>query len=91
MELFLISFAFLLGGFGAELFLLHLTKSKWKWLRALPLLPVAGLWILAWQDYHRPFMFIGLQGIVVFADIAAGFLILFGCGLAWLVFRRWKR
>ena len=91
MELILLALAFLLGGFGVELLLLHVTSTKGKWLRALPLLAVAGLWILAWQDYHRPGMFIGLREIVVFADIAAGFLVLAGWGLAWPVFRRWKR
>lgn len=87
MELILIALAFLLGSFGVELFLLHLTKSKRKWLRALPLLAVAGLWVLAWIDYNRPTFFIGLNGLAAFVDVAASILILLGCGLAWLVFR----
>lgn len=90
MELILIALAFLLGGFSVELFLLHLTKSKWKWLRALPLLAVAGLWWLAWIDYNRPTFFIGLNGLAAFVDVAASVLILLGCGLARLVFHWMK-
>lgn len=88
MELILMALAFLLGGFGVELFFLHLAKSKW--LRALPLLAVAGLWWLAWIDYNRPTFFIGLNGLAAFVDVAASILILLGCGLAWLVFHRMK-
>ena len=90
MELLLIALAFLLGGVGIELFLLRLTRSKWKWLRALPLLAVGGLWWLAWIDYNRPTFFIGLNELAAFVDVAAGILILLGCGLAWLVFHRMK-
>ena len=85
MELILMALAFLLGGFGVELFFLHLTKSKW--LRALPLMAVAGLWWLAWID---PTLFIGLNELAAFVDVAASILILLGCGLAWLVFHRMK-
>ena len=88
MELILLALAFLAGGFLAELLLLHLTKSRWKWLRALPLLAVAGLWWLAWIDYNRPTFFIGMNELAAFVDVAAGTLILFGCGLAWLMFHR---
>ena len=90
MELILMALAFLLGGFGVELFLLHLTKSTWKWLRALPLLAVAGLWLYGWYMFKQPSMFGNLSDLEGLAALIAGTLILLGCGLAWLVFHRMK-
>lgn len=88
MELILMALAFLLGGFGVELFFLHLTKSKW--LRALPLLAVAGLWLYGWYMFKQPSMFGNLSDLEGLAALIAGGLILLGCGLAWLVFHRMK-
>ena len=88
MELILMALAFLLGGFGVELFFLHLTKSKW--LRALPLLAVAGLWLYSWYMFKQPSMFGNLSDLEGLAALIAGGLILLGCGLAWLVFHRMK-
>ena len=88
MELILMALAFLLGGFGVELFFLHLTKSKW--LRALPLLAVAGLWLYGWYMFKQPSMFGNLSDLEGLAALIAGGLILLGCGLSWLVFHRMK-
>lgn len=88
MELILMALAFLLGGFGVELFFLHLTKSKW--LRALPLLAVVGLWLYGWYMFKQPSMFGNLSDLEGLAALIAGTLILLGCGLAWLVFHRMK-
>ncbi len=87
MELILIALAFLLGGFIVELFLLHLTKSTWKWLRALPLLAVAGLWLYGLYIFKQPSMFGNLSDLEGLAALIAGTLILLGCGLAYLIFR----
>lgn len=91
MELILLALAFWAGGFLAELLLLRLTRTKWKVLRALPLLVVVGLWWLAWIDYNRPTFFIGMNELAAFVDVAAGTLILLGYGLAGLVFHRKKK
>ena len=79
MELILLALGFFLGGLLAELFLLHCTKTRMKWLRFLPLAAVAWLWVSAWQNYHYSHaLFIGLSELAALADAIAGGLVLLG-------------
>ena len=84
LELILFALAFLLGGFGVELLLLRLTREKWKGLRLLPLLAVAGLCVYAWNVFRTPSMFGGLGDLEGVAALIAAVLVLLGWGLAQL-------
>lgn len=91
MELILLALDFFLGGLLVELFLLHCSKTRMKWLRFLPLTAVAWLWVSAWQNYHHSHaLFIGLNEFSALADIIAGLLILLGWGIAWGIYKRKK-
>lgn len=78
MELILLALGFFLGGLLAELFLLHCTKTRMKWLRFLPLAAVAWLWGLAWTQSQDHSMFAGLSGLAALAHAIAGGLVLLG-------------
>lgn len=84
MELILLALAIFLGGLVVQLWLLHLTKTRMKWLRFLPLAAPAGMCILAWLDYNSSTFF---NDLAAFLDICVGLLILLGWCAAWGIFK----
>ena len=78
-ELILLILAFILVSLLVTLLLCRLTRTRLKFLRALPLLGVAGLWAQAWYDYNHGGFF---GDLAAFVDFIGGLLILLGWVIA---------